>query len=275
MSRVTKVRTKLAAALRDDAADPVYRWLWRPMLVLQLANLVRVFINFSRNRSYQAMVGAADATLHQNHVGNVIALKAQPNPWLLTVHLGMALTWVAGTLVQKGLVARAARANPSVGPRDGGAAANVIRIHRVMGWILSIVGMTGIIAGFLIAFFSHGHEAMRRFLLTQPLFFLPPMVMVLVSARKRGGSIRTHRFWAQTAYLGPALATLWTEILINLFGRVPSIGPRGGDLLGSELAAVLGAALVIVPAWLARRRGLALDARAMAVPVAARAPAGG
>jgi hypothetical protein len=60
---------------------------------------------------------------------------------------------------------------------------------------------------------------------------------------------------------------LWTEILINLFGRVASIGPRGGDLLGSEVAALLGTALVIVPAWISRRRGLAIDAKTAVVGV--------
>jgi len=244
------------------------------MLALQLANLVRVWINFVRHHAYRPVGTAADLALHQNHVGNVIALKAQPNPWLLLVHLGMAVVWVVGTMLQKALVARAAGTRPAAG---GIRAGDPLRIHAWVGRILFTIGVAGILAGFVIAFVSHGNEPMRRFLLTQPLFFLPPMIMVVVSARKRTWSIRTHRFWAHTAFLGPGLATLWTEILINIFGRVRSIGPRGGDLLGSELAALLGVVFVIVPAWVARRRGIAADARASApterAPASATLPA--
>jgi hypothetical protein len=177
----------------------------------------------------------------------------------------MALVWVAATLVQKALIAKAARLNQNRAPHR--LTTEAIRIHKWVGWTLSVVGIAGVLAGAVLAYLSTGYEPMRRFLLTQPICFLPPMVMVLVSARKRSWSIRTHRFWAQTAYLGPALATLWTEILINLFGRVASIGPRGGDLLGSEVAALLGTALVIVPAWISRRRGLAIDAKTAVVGV--------
>jgi len=234
------------------------------MLALQVANLVRVWINFGRNHAYRPVGTTADLALHQNHVGNVIALKAQPNPWLLLVHLGMAVVWVVGTMVQKALVARAAGPRPGTGRHDLFWPGDPLRIHAWVGRILFTIGVAGILAGFVNAFISHGNEPMRRFLLTQPLFFLPPMIMVMVSARKRTWSIRTHRFWAHTAFLGPGLATLWTEILINVFGRVRSIGPRGGDLLGSELAALLGVVFVIVPAWVARRRGILADARANA-----------
>jgi hypothetical protein len=255
-----RTRDNLTRALVEDASAPIYRWIWRPMLALQFVNYLRVVVNLSREPRYAQVGGAADPALHANHIGNLIVLKAQPNIWLLSVHMAMALLWIGATMWQKHFVAKMAGALAT--PGRGPAFARYRRVHARMGWSLSVLGIVGILIGPVLALLNHGNQPMRRFLLTQPLFFLPLMAMVLISARNRRWSIRTHKFWAETAYLGPALASLWAEAMIYAFGQLPQIGPRKGDLLASQIAAVLSVFLVVLPAWIARRRGLAADARA-------------
>jgi hypothetical protein len=257
-----RTRANLARALAEDASAPLYKWVWRPMLALQFLNYVRVVVNLIRQPQYQAVGGAGDPALHANHIGNLIVLKAQPNVWLLSVHMAMALCWIGATLAQKHFVARMAAALGTAG--QGAAFARQRRFHVLSGWTLTVLGMVGIVIGPVLALLNTGNEPMQRFLLTQPIFFLPLMAMVLISARNRRWSIRTHRFWAETAYLGPAVASLWAEAMIHVFGQLPQIGPRRGDLLASQIAGVLSVALVIVPAWIARRRGLRADAQSAA-----------
>jgi hypothetical protein len=204
--------------------------------------------------------GTADPLMHENHLGNLVALKSQPNLLLLSVHLAMAVAYIGATMLQKALVARMSGAleDPA---RDPAAFARYRRIHATVGWSLCLLGLVGIAIAPVITLLNHGNPAMVMFLVGQPLFFLPLITMVLVSARRRDRSIRTHRFWAETAFLGPALASLWAEGLIYVIGRMTPIGPRIGEVAASAFAAAASVVLVVWPAWLARKRGLAADAR--------------
>jgi hypothetical protein len=254
-------RAQVARALSDDAGSWLYRWVWRPMLAIQFLNYLHAAYRFVKDPVYSSAGVAADPMLRENHIGNWVALKSQPDFFLLSVHLSMAVVWIGAMMLQKQLVALMAGALAS--PGQGRDYARYRRVHAAVGWTLVSLGVVGIVIGPIITVMNHGNEPMKQFLVGQPLFFLPLMTMVVVSARRRDWSVRTHRFWAETAFLGPALSALWAEAMIYVFGRLTPIGPRWGELVASALAAVLGVVFVVVPAWIERSRGLAADARAL------------
>ena len=242
------------AALADDAAWAAYRWVYRPMLFLQLALYARAMVLFLWSPSFALVGGAADPQLHQNHIGNYSILRTQPHPALLAVHLTMALSWVGAVLFQKWTVGRMA-SSLGVG---GAAYVRARRVHVVVGTALCTLALAGCVAGPLIAFQSHGHPPMRTFLLLLPLWFLPAITTVWVTARRRTIALRDHAAWANTAFLAPAVASLWAEALIYVCGRHTPLGPRIGELTGTGLAWALILEVVVVHVWRARR--LAIEA---------------
>lgn len=245
----------LRAALFDDASLLAYRWIYRPLLALQLALYVRGVVLYLAQPSFAQMGGAADPRLHQNHIGNYSIMRSQPDPALLAVHLGMATFWIAAVLFQKhsvGMMATALAAGPDGKASDPRGYGRVRRVHAVLGTVLCAVAIAGCIAGPLIAWQSHGHPPMRTFLLLLPLFFLPAVTTVWVTGRRRASSIRDHQTWANTAFLAPAVASLWAEALIYFCGRHTPLGPRLGELVGTGCAWGLILALVVIPAWRAR-----------------------
>lgn len=250
----------LRKALFDDASSFAYRWVFRPLLVVQLLLYCRGVVAYLTRPTFDVVGGPADPQLHENHIGNLSILNSQPNPVLLAVHLGMATFWIAAVLFQKQSVGRMAAA---LGP-DGKVAdprryARVRRFHATLGTLLCVVALAGCIAGPLIAWHSHGHAPMRAFLLFLPLYFLPAITTVWITARRRAFSIRTHQTWANTAFLAPAIASLWAEGLIYFCGRLTPLGPRLGELVGTGSAWMLILALVVIPAWRARGRALAAE----------------
>jgi hypothetical protein len=240
----------MKAALVDDATWSAYRWIYRPMLVLQLALYAKAVVLFALSPVFAVVGGVVDPWLHENHLGNYSILASQPRPAALGVHLLMAFGWVGAVLFQKWSVTRMAT-TLGVSGRDY---ARFRRVHVVVGSALCVLALAGCVAGPLIAFESHGHPPMRVFLLLLPLWFLPSITTVWVTARRRSFSLRDHAVWANTAFLGPAVASLWAEALIYLCGRHTPLGPRLGELTGTGLAWALILALLVIPVWRARRR---------------------
>lgn len=251
-------RTALRAALADDATSVLYRWLFRPLLILQLGLYVVGVARYVQNQAFADVGGAADPILRENHIGNYSIMAKQPNPHLLAVHLGMATFWIAAVLFQK----HAVRNMSDALERKTGGYVRARRLHAVVGTILCVVALAGCIAGPLIAFQSHGHPPMRTFLLLLPLFFLPAITTVWVTGRRKARSVRDHQTWANTAFLAPAVASLWAEALIFFCGRFTPLGPRGGELVGTGMAWGLILIAVVIPAWLSRRRAMQRDASA-------------
>lgn len=238
------------STVRQDAEEPVYRWVYRPMLLLQLGLYLFAAGRFLSTPSYAGLPGASDVLLHENHLGNIAIVASQPNPWLLGVHMGMAVVWVGGVLVNKELAHRLVRH------------ARVRSAHRRLGALMCAVALAGCIAGPLIAWVSHGHPAMRLFLLLLPLYFLPAIALVWRTARQKRWP--EHRFWVSVAFVGPAVASLWAEILIYTFGRYTPLGPWTGELAGTWTAFGLASLAVVWPAQRAwqRERSLPSFARA-------------
>ena len=95
--------------LRADAEEPVYRWVFQPMLLAQFVFYLVALGRFARASDYGPLAGSADPLLHENHLGNIAIMDAQPHVVLLSIHIGMAAFWVASVLVQKGIVRVMAR----------------------------------------------------------------------------------------------------------------------------------------------------------------------
>lgn len=250
------------ASLRDTLADETesrsWRYAFRPMLLLQFGLYVAAIIRFWGNAGYDHVGGAGDASLHENHIGNLAIMAEQPNRWLLLIHLGMATYWVGGVLVQKHLLSRMAGAIDArrVGaPRDPAAYKRYRRAHAILGSSMCLVAFAGCVAGPLIAWFSHGHAPMRTFLLLLPIYFLPAICLTWWTARRK--RFRDHQAWADLAFLGPAVASLWAEGLIFVAGRHTALGPRLGELVGVSIAWIVASLLLVLPVWLRRRRAMA------------------
>jgi hypothetical protein len=239
----------LLDALERDCADPLYTKVFRPMLILQLGLYVVATLRLVAEPAYAALEGASDALLRENHLGNIAIMQSQPRAWLLAIHMGMAVFWIAGVLTQKHLVRRMALA---LARRQGDASRIARQLHARLGIAMILVAVAGCLAGPMIAWQSHGHAEMRAFLLALPLFFLPAISMVWITVRRRAW--HAHRFWATTAFVGPALASLWAEALIYVLGRHTALGPYAGELVGTSAAFVLAAIVVVRPAWAEVRR---------------------
>lgn len=256
----TSLRTAadLRGALIDDATSSAYKWVFRPLLFLQLGLYVHGAWAYLRSPGFASAGVANDPMLTENHIGNYSIMASQPNRWLLAIHLGMAAFWIAAVLFQKHSVAQMAgafAAGPD-GPLDPKRYRRARWVHGLLGSTLCLVALAGTIAGPIIAYQSHGHPPMRIFLLLLPLYFLPAITTVWVTARRKQRSIRDHSAWANTAFLGPAVASLWAEALIYVCGRHTPLGPRHGELVGTGAAWVLILAFLVVPTWRARRRAL-------------------
>jgi hypothetical protein len=253
----------LRATLLEDASSTAYRWIYRPMLLLQLALYLRAVAGYLTGPAFAVVGGSADPQLHQNHLGNYSILNGQPHPALLAVHLFMALGWVAAVLFQKHAVASmsaALEANQAPGRPDSRRFRRHRRRHAIVGTIICLVALAGCLAGPLIAWRSHGHPPMRTFLLLLPLYFLPAVTTVWMSGRRGARSIRQHQLWANIAFLAPAGASLWAEVMIYVCGRLTPLGPRTGELVGTGFAWAAILVTVVVPA-VRRRRAVLATAR--------------
>src|SRR5262245_26515014 len=78
--------SSVAATLRDDASAWTYRWIWRPMLAVQLVLYVRVMVRLLAHPTY-ASPDPSDPLLRENHIGNLVALVSQPHFAMLSVHM--------------------------------------------------------------------------------------------------------------------------------------------------------------------------------------------
>ena len=242
----------IRATLREDASNRVYLLLWMPLLLVQLVLYCLMLWRFFESPEYAPVPDPEHPLLKENHIQNLVSLKSQPELWLLGTHVAMAWLWIAGTLGQKALVSRMAR--------GGKAFVNARRLHVILGWSLCSLAFVGIIIGTWLAYDLHGSEQMRWFLVAQPLFFLPAIGAVVLTAKRRAWSIRHHRFWAETTFLGPGLASLWTEVGIHVGQRMTSFGIHEAEFWASAAGGAIGFAVVVIPAWIALRRGLVSDA---------------
>ena len=244
----------VAPALGEESRGRLHPRAWRPILVLQLLLYTAMLIRFVIEPNYVDVPTPEHPTLRRNHILNFVSLRDNPALVLMTVHVAMAWLWIAATLAQKELARVMGRSKADF--------QRVRRYHARIGWTLVLSGMVGITFGAVIAFGWHENPPMRRFLLAQPLYFLPMMVLTLVSARRARWSVRYHRFWAEMAFLGPAVSSLWTEIAIFVTQRFTPLGPHGGEYWSSVVGGSLGFAIVVVPAFFLLRRGLSEDASA-------------
>ena len=247
-----RLPAQTAETLAAEGLDWRYRWLWMPMLAVQAVLYTRVLARFFWHASYPAVPTHDYPLLHENHIGNLVSVKASPNVVLLGVHLVMAWAWILGVLAQKQL---ARNMGAAVG--DRARYMKVRRIHARLGMSLLVLGFIGIGLGPVIALLVHGNPPMKWFLVAQIVTFYPPMAMVLVTVRDRRRPIADHRFWAEFAFVGPAVASVWTEAAIYLTGRYTSLGPNAGEVWSSAGGGALGFLLVVVPAWFALRRSRA------------------
>jgi hypothetical protein len=252
--REARAPAKTAETLGAEALDWRYRWLWMPMLGVQAVLYTRVLARFFLHPSYPAVPTHDYPLLHENHIGNLVSVKASPNVVLLGVHLVMAWAWIVGVLAQKQL---ARSMNAAVIDGDPARYAAVRRMHARLGMSLVVLGFIGIGIAPVIALLVHGNPPMKWFLVAQIVTFYPPMAMVLVTVRDRARPIAQHRFWAEFAFVGPAVASVWTEAAIYLTGRYTSLGPNAGEVWSSAGGGALGFLLVVVPAWFALRRSRA------------------
>ncbi|MFO0756008.1 MAG: hypothetical protein U0359_05935 [Byssovorax sp.] len=261
----------LRAALTEDASSKIYRYLWTPLLLVQLALYTRVVIRFVSAPVYRAVPSADYPLLHENHIGNLVSIRSQPSLVLLGIHVAMAWSWIFVVLLQKHLVSRMSRALSTPDAPDAPDAPHARApfsryrtAHAIAGTLMVLLGLAGVLVAPIIALADHGNPPMARFLLGQPLFFVPAIVMVAVTARDKNRSIRHHRFWSDVAFLGPAIASVWTEAGIYVLGRLTPVGPNQGELWASVVGGALGALAVVIPGWISLRKGLAADAAASA-----------
>ena len=251
--------SRLREDLQPDPFHWAYRYLWVPLLLLQSGLYSRVVWRFWAAPVYASVPTETYPLLHQNHIGNLVSLERQPDLRLLGIHVAMAWSWIVFTLIQKrlGLAMGAALRGDNTMKFD-----RIRRFHRMGGWFMGILGLVGIGVTPIFTFLDHGNPAMKLFLLGQPLFFLPAIAMTLWTARDRRRPIWDHRFWAETAFVGPAVASVWTEGAIYVTGRMTEMGPNAGEVWSSAVGGTLGALVVVGPAWVARRRAqLATAAR--------------
>ena len=187
MTASARTANDLRAALIDDATSSAYRWIFRPLLFLQLALYLNGIREYLSNPGFESAGVPGDPMLTENHIGNYSIIASQPNPWLLAIHLGMAAFWIAAVLFQKHSVAQMAGAfalGPDGRPANPALYRRARQIHAVLGSLLCVVALAGTIAGPIIAYRSHGHPPMRVFLLLLPLYFLPAITTVWVTARR-------------------------------------------------------------------------------------------
>ncbi len=258
MSPAAASPESLPAALAADSDSRAYRFVYRPLLLLQLALYVRGLFLFARTPTFEHVGGASDPVLFENHIGNLSHMASQPNRVLLTIHFVMATYWVGGVLAQKHLVSRMAGALGALDVQAGRAARDPAaykryrQTHAVLGSSMCAIALVGCVAGPVIAWQSHGHPAMRTFLLALPFYFLPAIFHVWRTARQKRH--RDHQLWANLAFLAPAVASLWAEALIYTCGRHTSLGTRLGELVGVAIAYTLTLVLLVLPFMLERRR---------------------
>jgi hypothetical protein len=245
----------VAPTAADDASSAVYRWIWRPMLALQLVHYTWLCGLALADPGYRPVGDPADPTLHENHIGLWIHLQRQPHVGILGVHLLMAWAWLAAVPAQKALVAAMARAAQA---GDERAFLRVRAVHAAIGTAMCLLAFVGIAIAPVLALIDRERNAAALYLVALPAFFLPAFALTAYTARTRRVSVRWHRFWAEITFVGPALSSLWSEVIIYVLGRT-SMGPVYGEIVGTQAAAVLGLLLVVAPAWRSLQRGLAAD----------------
>src|SRR5262249_24724621 len=199
----------------------------------------RIFQRFVIEPAYRPVPTPEMPMLHENHIGNLVSLRSQPSFALLSIHVLMAWAWIGVVILQKYLVARMAKSSGAPDKLD--VFHRDRAIHAIAGTLMVVLGAVGVLVAPVIALVNHGNPGMKWFLVRQPLFFLPAIAMTTWTARDARRSIRHHRFWADAAFLGPAVASLWTEAGIYVLGRMTPIGPNGGELLASAVGGALGA----------------------------------
>jgi hypothetical protein len=243
---------RIALAVHYDRSDRLYLYVWRVLLWIQLVLYTIAVGRFIVEPAYRKIAHPDYPHLYENHIGNYVSLTTPLNVPLMTVHVAMAWWWIAAVLLQKFLVKRMSIA--LAGPRDT-SWLRYREAHMLIGWSHIVLGLLGVLVAPLLSFWHHGNPGQKWFLLGQPLIFVPAIAMTLWTARRRDGSIWDHRFWAETAFLGPAVASLWTEVAIHFLGRIESIGPHRAELGSSIVGGLLGFAVVVIPAAIARREG--------------------
>ena len=251
--------SELKDALAEEYSSWAWKWVFRPFVLLQFALYVaatwRFYGRWSAGSGIYRHSGASDPDLHVNHLGNYAIVDVEPNHLLLGIHMGMAVIWVGGLLVQKTVLRRMAEAIDATGEgrtKNSAAYRRYRRVHAVLGTTMCVAGLLGCVAGPIVAWQSHAHAPMQVFLLLLPLYFLPAIATTWITARRK--RFHDHQMWADLAFLGPAVASLWAEALIYYFGRGTPLGPRIGELTGVSVAWVVSFALLVLPAYLRRRR---------------------
>lgn len=246
---------QIAPTVTDDASSMVYRWVWSPMLALQLLHYSYVGGLVWLEPRYRLLGGLIDPLMYEDHIGLRMHLDSQPHPAILGVHMLMAWAWPGVVLAQRQLAAMMSRAISSV---DEDAFQRARTLHQWIGRAMGLLGFVGIAVTPVLALVNRGPSLTTWFLTFQLGFFLPVMALTLYTARQRAISIRYHRFWAEIAFVGPALTSLWVEIAVNLLDYLP-LSPEVSELAGTQVGVLLGLLLVMLPAWLSLRQGLRAD----------------
>lgn len=246
----------LGSALVHDANDNSYKYIIRPMLCIQLLVYLRAVWRYIQEPTYAFLLeGTESVLLHENHLGQVAILTKQPNLAVLTMHLLMATSWIGGTLMQKHTVSQMARFFVGEKGCDRKMYKMNRKIHSVLGIAMVLFVFAASISGGIMAYQSHGHPAMRNFLMVMAFWFAASTTMVPLMAWRKDW--HQHRFWATATIVLPAIASLWTETLIYSCRRFTPLGMWKSELVGTIVGAVIGAILIVVPAWIAMKDNLA------------------
>src|SRR5207249_1669230 len=153
---------RLARALRQDADGPVYRWIWRPLLWVQLVLYTRMVARYVLEPMYAHVATAEFPLLRVNHLGNFVSLRSEPFQPFMVVHVAMAWGWIGGCLLQKHLVSRMAQAlaDPA-NPAHEATFRRRRNVHACVGTSLCVLALAGVMVAPVITLANHGNPPMK------------------------------------------------------------------------------------------------------------------
>jgi hypothetical protein len=226
-----------------DLNDPKWKYFYLPSLVLLIASYIVAIYNFATHAEYYPLVSnEEEQLLYENHVGNITMIESQPNPILLGIHLFAALAWACGTVLQKYILNKM---------RNKITEKRLRELHSVIGHALCLIALSGLFVGFLIAYYSQSPRSMRNFLLILPFIMSPLVIMTFYSGKKK--DILTHRFWANTAFVGVCMGSFYAEVFIFVLSRYTPFGVRSGELIGTAIGSCFLVFSVMIPSWIDNR----------------------
>lgn len=234
--------------LLDYESDPIWTWVFRPMLSCQIVWYFIVFLKVLISPTFNHSTEPETQHLFVNHLGNYSILRQAPETYLIFTHMFMALSWVIGWYVQSIILQGMCKA---LRMSDYRIYKLKKSYHVLVGQYILIVAILGCCAGPIIAYRHHMHLPMKIFLLIiLPGVFLPIVVQIWRTARQKDlHHIARHKFWATSLFLGAAMSSLWAAPLIRICGRYTRLGPLYGELVGTFIASVMHISFIVLPAY--------------------------